>query len=237
MMNVLAYLPLILEGLWITLFVTVCGSALALVIAFILGIARVARSRWLRVPGAVLVEVFRGTSLLVLMFWLFFALPFLGVELPPLVAGILALGLNGGAYAAEIVRSTIRTRPRGQSEASLALGLSPLVTLWRILIPQSIPAMLPAFGNVLVDLLKASSLVSLVTITDLTFRAQVVRAATGETTIIFGVVLVLYFAIALLCGWLIRFLERRFDITRPVGPGSLIFRSRRALDAREKAAA
>lgn len=228
MTDVIPYLPLLLEGLWTTVVVTVAGSALALVIAAALGIARTARAAWLRWPAGFLVEVFRGTSLLVLMFWLFFALPFLGVEFPPFAAGILALGLNGGAYAAEVVRGAIKTRPRGQSEAAVALGLSPTVTLWRVLVPQAIPAMLPSLGNVLVDMLKASSLVSLVTITDLTFRAQVVRAATGETTVIFGLVLLMYYVLALACGWLVRWLERRFDVTRPVGRGSFLLRSRRA---------
>ncbi len=215
--RLLPYLPLLLQGLGVTVVVTVLGAALALLVAFGLGLARISQLRALRIAGAVVVEVFRGTSLLVLMFWLFFALPFLGLQLPPLVAGVLALGLNAGAYAAEVVRSALTTRPKGQSEACVALGLSRTETIWRILIPQSIPAMLPAFGNVLVDLLKATSLVSLVTMADLTFRAQVVRAATGETTLIFGTLLVLYYLLAILAGRFIALLERRFDLSRPVG--------------------
>lgn len=214
MTQILPYLPLLFDGLLMTVVVTVLGTTLALIIAFVLGLARVSQTRWLRAPATLLVEVFRGTSLLVLMFWFFFALPFLGIQLMPMTAAVLALGLNGGAYAAEIVRSSIAGRPEGQSEACVALGLSRRDTLWRILIPQSIPAMLPAFGNVLVDLLKATSLVSLVTITDLTFRAQMIRAATGETVAIFITILVMYFILSLLAGWLIRWLESRFDLRR-----------------------
>lgn len=233
MQAIFDYWQLLLDGLLITVVVTVFGSLLAFLIAFFVGIARVARSAWLRVPSAVIVEVFRGTSLLVLMFWLFFALPFLGIELTPIFAGVLALGLNGGAYGAEIVRTTIKGRPKGQTEAIVALGIPRTVALWRILIPQSIPAMLPPFGNILVDLLKASSLVSLVTIADLTFRAQMVRAATGETIAVFGVVLVLYFLLALLCGELVKWLERRFDLARPASKKrSLLLDSPKKVEAK-----
>lgn len=216
MQAVFDYWQLLFQGLMVTAMVTVCGAVLAFVIAFIFGVARVSRTAWLRVPAAVLIEVFRGTSLLVLMFWLFFALPFLGLELAPIFAGVLALGLNCGAYGAEVVRTTIKGRPKGQAEAIVALGIPRTPALWRILIPQSIPAMLPPFGNILVDLLKATSLVSLVTIADLTFRAQMVRAATGETLAIFAMVLVLYYVLALLCGQLVKWLEKRFALERSV---------------------
>lgn len=217
MSAIIEYWPLLFEGLLVTIQVTLLGSALAFAVAFLLGIARVASSPWLSVPAGVIVEVFRGTSLLVLLFWLFFALPFLGVELTPIAAGVLALGLNGGAYGAEIVRTSIKTRPQGQREAIIALGIPRIAALWRIVLPQSIPAMLPPFGNILVDLLKASSLVSLVTIADLTFRAQMIRAATGETIIVFAVVLLLYYGLALLCGRLIAWLEHLSRVDRPVG--------------------
>lgn len=232
MQAVIDYWQLLLQGLLITAMVTVLGAVLAFAIAFVFGVARVSRTAWLRVPSAVLVEVFRGTSLLVLMFWLFFALPFLGIQLTPIFAGVLALGLNCGAYGAEVVRTTIKGRPKGQTEAIIALGIPRTAALWRILIPQSIPAMLPPFGNILVDLLKATSLVSLVTIADLTFRAQMVRAATGQTVAIFAVVLVLYYLLALLCGQLVKWLERRFDLTRPVSKRrSLLLNSPKKVEA------
>lgn len=216
MAGIFPYSSLLGEGLLMTVLVTVLGASLALITAFTLGLARISRFRAVRIVGTVFVEVFRGTSLLVLMFWFFFALPFLGIELVPLAAGVLALGLNEGAYAAEIVRSTIQTRPKGQTEACTALGLSPRHSLWRILLPQSVPSMLPGFGNVLIDLLKNTSLVSLVTIADLTFRAQMVRATTGETTAVFLTILVLYFLLSVLTGMLMKFLERRFALTRTV---------------------
>jgi polar amino acid transport system permease protein len=212
--DVFAYAPLLLQGVLVTLLVTVLGAAVAVITAFTAGLGRLSQHRWLRWPAGVFVEVFRGTSLLVQMFWFFFALPFFGIQLAPLAAAVLALGLNEGAYAAEIVRGTISARAQGQTEACVALGMGRGLRMRRVLIPQSIPAMLPPFGNVLVDLLKNTSLVSLVTVADLTFRAQMVRNTTGKTAAVFLTILVLYFVLALLLSLLMKWLERRFALDR-----------------------
>jgi polar amino acid transport system permease protein len=212
--EVIGYAPLLLNGLLVTLLVMVLGAVVAVITAFAAGLARLSTHRWLRWPAGVFVEVFRGTSLLVQMFWFFFALPFFGIQLAPLTAAVLALGLNEGAYAAEIVRGAISSRAAGQNEACVALGMGRALRMRRVLIPQSIPAMLPSFGNVLVDLLKNTSLVSLVTVTDLTFSAQMVRNTTGKTAAVFLTILVLYFVLALLISVLMNWLERRFALDR-----------------------
>lgn len=211
---VIEFFPLLMQGLWVTIQVTFLGALLTLFVAFAAGLSGLSRHWWLRVPSSIFVEFFRGSGLLVQMFWFFYALPFLGIQLAPLVAGVLALGLNEGAYAAEVVRGTIRSRPKGQTEASVALGMSPALRMRRILIPQSIPAMLPAFGNVMVDLLKNTSLVSLVTVSDLTWRAFTARTVTGATVELFLTILVMYYLLSLLLGWLTRFLERKFALDR-----------------------
>jgi len=211
---VIEFAPLLLQGLWVTILVTVLGALLTLFVAFAAGLAGLSKHWWLRVPSSIFVEFFRGSGLLVQMFWFFYALPFLGIQLTPLMAGVLALGLNEGAYAAEVVRGTIRSRPKGQTEASIALGMSPALRMRRILIPQSIPAMLPAFGNVMVDLLKNTSLVSLVTVSDLTWRAFNARTVTGATVELFLTILVLYYVLSLLLGWLTRWLEKKYALDR-----------------------
>ena len=203
-----------MQGLGVTILVTVLGALLTLVVAFVAGLAGLSKHWWVRVPSSVFVEFFRGTGLLVQMFWFFYALPFLGIQLTPLLAGVLALGLNEGAYAAEIVRGTIRSRAKGQTEAAIALGMSPALRMRRILIPQSIPAMLPAFGNVMVDLLKNTSLVSLVTVSDLTWRAVTARTVTGATVELFLAILVMYYLLSLLLGWLTRWLEKKYALDR-----------------------
>lgn len=212
--SVLEYSGLLGQGLAITVLVTVLGIALTVAVAFAAGLAGLSRRWFLRWPSYVFVEFIRGSGLLVQMFWFFFALPFLGIQLHPILAGVLALGLNEGAYAAEIVRGTIRSRPKGQVEASIALGMSRTQRLWRILIPQSIPAMLPPFGNVMVDLLKNTSLVSLVTVSDLTWRAFNARTVTGATVELFLTILVVYYLLSLLLGRLTRVLENRFALDR-----------------------
>lgn len=206
---------LIGRGLLVTVVLTVLGIILTGIVAFLVGLARLSKHRILRWPATWFVELFRGTSLVVQLFWFFYALPYLGVYMPPMVAGVLVLGLNEGAYAAEIVRGAIRARPTGQTEAGIALGLRPVHRLWRILIPQSVPAMLPSFGNVAVDLLKNTSLVSLVTVYDLTQRAvSIQQAVGGQTVALFSTLLVLYFLMSLLMAGIMRILEARFAIDR-----------------------
>ncbi|HZI96116.1 MAG TPA: ectoine/hydroxyectoine ABC transporter permease subunit EhuC [Actinomycetales bacterium] len=206
--------PLLLQGLLVTLLVTVLGTILAVVTAFAAGLGRLSQHRFVRWPAAVFVEVFRGTSLVVQMFWFFFALPAFGIQLEPLAAAVLALGLNEGAYAAEIVRGSISSRTAGQNEACIALGMGRALRMRRILIPQSIPAMLPPFGNVMVDLLKNTSLVSLVTVSDLAFRAGFVRNQLGHTTEVFLIILVIYFVLSQVIAFFTKWLERRFALDR-----------------------
>ncbi|GLB63687.1 ectoine/hydroxyectoine ABC transporter permease subunit EhuC [Dietzia sp. NCCP-2495] len=210
---IVEYLPLIRQGFVTTVLVTVLGALLALVVAFTLGLARLSEHRWVRWPAACIVEFFRGTSLVVQLFWLFFALPFFGIQLTALFAGILALGLNEGAYASEVVRGSIAARPKGQTEAAIALNMTPAQRMRRILLPQSIPAMLPPMGNVMVDLLKNSSLVSMVTVADLTFNAGLIRSSTGETALIYAIILVLYFVLSLVISGIVAVLERTFSPT------------------------
>lgn len=211
---VIDYSGLLAQGLGVTILVTVLGIILTVLVAFAAGLAGLSQHWYFRWPSFVFVEFFRGSGLLVQMFWLFYALPFLGIQLHPLLAGVLALGLNEGAYAAEVVRGTIRSRPKGQTEAAIALGMSRTQRLWRILIPQSIPPMLPAFGNVMVDLLKNTSLVSLVTVADLTWRAFNARTVTGATVELFLTILVLYYLLALAIGRITKMLENRFALDR-----------------------
>jgi polar amino acid transport system permease protein len=206
--------PLLLRGLLVTVLVTVLGTILAAVTAFTAGLGRLSEHRFVSWPAAIFVEVFRGTSLVVQLFWLFFALPAFGIQLAPLTAAVLALGLNEGAYAAEIVRGTISSRAAGQNEACVALGMGRALRLRRVLIPQSIPAMLPPFGNVMVDLLKNTSLVSLVTVSDLTFRAGFVRNAMGQTTAVYVIILVIYFVLSQAISAFSKWMERRFALDR-----------------------
>lgn len=211
-------LPL-LRGLAITVELALGATVLAVVIALLAGLARISRHRALAWPAAVYVEVFRGTSALVQLFWFFFVLPFFGIRLSAFSAGTLVLALNTGAYGAEVVRGAVLAVPRGQLDAAMALNLSRLQTLWRIVLPQAFPAMLPPAGNLAIELMKNSALVSLITITDLTFAAQLLRAESLRSGEIFGLVLVLYFVVALCITAGVRFLEGR--VSRGLERGGL----------------
>jgi len=199
----------LLRGLAVTLELTAAAAALALPIALAAGLARGSGRRWLRWPAAAYVEIFRGTSALVQLFWFYFVLPFFGLALTPFAAGVTVLALNTGAYGSEVVRGAIAAVPRGQREAAAALNFTPTRTLWRILVPQALPAMLPPAGNLAIELLKNTALVSLITINELTFSAQLLRAESLRTAEIFATVLALYFAAALAITAGMRFIECR----------------------------
>lgn len=203
------YLWLILEGAWITVQLTVYGCALALVAAFVAGLARLSRLRAIRVLAVVYIEFFRGTSIFVQLFWAYYVLPLVGLTLTPLQAGVLALGLNVGAYGAEVVRGAVRSIGRDQREACVALNLTRIQAMRHILLPQAIVVMLPTFCNNAIELMKATAIVSLISLGDMTFQAQVVRAQTGDTLMPFLTILVLYFALASLISAGVRTIERR----------------------------
>ncbi len=202
-------LPPLLRGAEITAQITLASTLLGALFAFAAGIGKLSRHRALRWPAVGYIEVFRGTSLLVQLFWLFFALPIIGISLSPLSAGILGLSLNIGAYGAEVVRGALQATARGQREAARALNFTPRQTLWRILLPQALPEMMPPFGNLAVQNLKDSALVSLITLADLTYQAQNLRNITLQTVPILTATLLLYFAMALVLTAAMRWLERR----------------------------
>lgn len=204
--------PPLLEGLAVTLEIMAGAVVLAVPLALVAGVGRLSTVRPVRWLASIYVEVFRGTSALVQLFWFYFVLPLFGVQLPAMLVGIVVLALNAGAYGAEVVRGAIRAVPPGQREAGVALNLTRGQIMRRIVVPQAIPAMLPPAGNLLIELLKNTALVSLITITDLTFRGQLLRSETLRTTEIFTLMLSLYFAVALLITAGVRLLERRVRV-------------------------
>jgi polar amino acid transport system permease protein len=208
MEQILDLLPSLLRGTVVTIELALASTVLGGILSFAGGIGKLSGNPLVRWLAIVYVEIFRGTSLLVQMFWLFFALPLMGVSLSPMLAGILALSLNIGAYGAEVVRGAIGSVAKGQYEAAVALNFSKRYTLWHVVLPQALVEMMPPFGNLVVQNLKDTALVSLITLTDLTFRAQNLRNLTLESTPIYTVTLLIYFALALVFIALMRWLER-----------------------------
>jgi polar amino acid transport system permease protein len=216
------WMPLLLKGAWMTVQITVFGCVLAVLFAFIAAFGKMSTTtltlplagrtftlrpaRWLAIAY---IEVFRGTSLLVQLFWLFFLLPLWGITFDPFTTGILAMGLNVGAYGAEVVRGAIQAVPRGQWEASVALNMGHWTMMRRIIVPQALLAMIPPWGNLFIELLKGTALVSLITITDLTFAAYQLNQTALRSVEIFSLVLVMYFFLSQAIAWLTHSAERR----------------------------
>lgn len=205
----LNYLGLLSVGLGPTCAVFAGAIGFAVAVALLLGAGLTAPWRCLRWPAAIVVETVRGTSAIVQLFWVFFALPLFGISIPPLLAGMVVLGVNTGAYGAEVVRGALSAVERGQRDAAAALSLSRMTIWWRVILPQAIPRMLPPFGNLAVELLKNTALVSLVNLADLTFRARTMREATLDDGLILLMTLGMYAALALVVVKGMKLLERR----------------------------
>ncbi len=199
----------LLSGLWVTVYMTLLSAALAVVVAFALGLLARMEHLLPRTIARIVIEFFRGTSLLVQLFWLFFALPLLGYRLDPVTVGVLAFGLNFGAYGAEVVRGSINAVPKAQWEGAIALSLSPFQRMRRVILPQAYPLMIPPFNNLLIQLIKSTPLLFVITLTDLTTVADLYRASEGNEAFIFGLLLVVYFLLAYVATLFMHLLEAR----------------------------
>lgn len=199
-----------------TLKITVLAEVLVLVMSFVIALMRLSPWRLLRWVATLYVEVLRGISALVLLFYLFFILPLFGISLSPMTTGVIGLGLTFSAYGSEIVRSALVNVSQGQRDALRALDFGPVIALRRIILPQALPVMLPPLGNQLVELMKTTSLVSLITLTDLTFSGGQLITTLGQQTLIWCLVLVCYFIMAWPLTRLVRRYERHLTAWRQV---------------------
>ncbi|MEV7993169.1 ectoine/hydroxyectoine ABC transporter permease subunit EhuC [Streptomyces sp. NPDC086077] len=201
---------LVLQGIWVTIQLLVLSTLLATAVSFAVGMARTHRLRIVRFLAGLYTEVFRGTSALVMIFWVFFVLPpAFGWQLVPLWAGTLALGLTYGAYGSEIVRGALNAVDPAQREGGIALSFTPWQRMRLILLPQAVPEMIPPFCNLLIELLKGTALVSIMGMGDLAFSGNLVRLALQESAEIYTYILLIYFVIAFLLTRMMRGLEKK----------------------------
>lgn len=208
-------LPQLWQGAKVTFQLTLVSAFFAFIFSFVAGFGRMSSNAPVRWLSGFVVEVVRGTSLLVQLFWLFYALPLFGLRLPAFTAGVIALALNYGAYGSEIVRGAVQSIPKGQTEAGIALNMTPWQRLRRVILPQAFLVMLPGFGNLVIELLKGTALVSLITISDLTFRGQMLNTTTARTIEIYSLLLIMYFLMAYPLTLAVRWFERRMSVWRP----------------------
>lgn len=204
----------LLKGLGTTLATVVAATLLALVLAFLVGILRTTRWKILNAILTIYVEVFRGSSVLVQLFWIYFVFPFFNIKLSAYVTAVLAIGLNYGAYGSEVVRSAIRSVPKTQLEACAALNMNGFLSMRRVVLPQAVVVMMPSFGNLQIELIKATSLVSMVTLSDLTYYATVLNNRTMQTTTIYLALLIIYYLVTRPFAFGTKKLEKKLSIWR-----------------------
>ena len=216
MNEVLYFYPILIKGTITTIELTVLGAILALVISFIVGISRISSFKSIRVVAIIYLEFFRGSSALVQMFFIYFVLPMWGIYFDALTAGVIACGCNVGAYGSEVVRSAILAVDKDQHEAAKALNYSNYEKYRYVIIPQAIPIMIPTFGNLLIELLKLTAVCSLITISDLTFMAHIIRVQTALTLEPFLIILVIYFIIASVLVKIVDLIAKKFSKGRNI---------------------
>ncbi|MBM7599802.1 polar amino acid transport system permease protein [Virgibacillus halotolerans] len=209
--NIIEIFPVLAKGINVTITVLIASAIFGYLMAFIAGLCRLSNNIILRGVTTFYVEIFRGTSLIVQLFWLFYALPILfGINLGnEFWAGSLAIGLNYGAYMSEVVRSSILSVAKGQSEAATALNMSRFQRMRLVIFPQAVRMMLPEFGNYLIQMLKATSLVSLISMHDILYHGDLLRysnIAMGGS--VYFYVLVFFFILALPLIFLTRKMEK-----------------------------
>ncbi len=202
-------LPALLVGALVTLRVTALSIAVGLVIGLGVGLARVWPNSFLRNVSSAYIELIRGTPLLVQIFLVYFGLPALGLNLDPFVAGVLAMGINSGAYVGEIVRGGIESIAQGQMEAALSLGMSWWQSMYYVILPQALFRILPPLGNEFIALLKDSSLVSTIAIAELTRTGQIIITRTFKSFEIWVGVALFYFVMTYAISRVVRYSEKR----------------------------
>ncbi len=201
--------PLILTGAGVTVVVSVASIILASGLALLGALGRLSRSPVFNGIASLYVSLVRGTPLIVQVYFIFFALPQIGLVLPAIPSGILALGFNYGAYMTEIFRAGIQAVPRGQQEAASALGMPERMVFRRIVLPQAFRIVTPAIGNEFIAMIKDSSLVSFITVQELFWYARTRGTVEARTLQAMAIAAAFYWALTILFSFFQERLERR----------------------------
>ncbi|MFT4064467.1 ectoine/hydroxyectoine ABC transporter permease subunit EhuD [Paraburkholderia sp.] len=203
-------LPILLQGLKITVLATLLGAVVAAVIGLVIAILRLAPNRAVSRGTAAIASFIRGTPLLVQLYFVFYVLPDIGIRMPALAAGVLAIGVHYATYAAEVYRAGIESIPRGQWEAAKACNLSPAQTWQHVILPEAVPPMLPALANYLISMFKETPLLSAITVLELMNQAKIIANTDYRYLEPMTLVGVLFLGISLIAVVCVRLLERRF---------------------------
>lgn len=206
-------LPLLLQGLLMTLKLTTLAVLFGSLIGSIVGVAKVVPNKLIRTVASIYVDFIRGTPLLVQIFILYYGVQALiGHSVDAYTAGLIALSINSGAYIAEIVRAGIQSIDKGQTEAARSLGLTYMQSMMRIIFPQALRRIIPPLGNEYIAMLKDSSLVSVIAIEELLRVGQLLVTRTFRAFEVYIVVALLYLCLTLLISQIVKFAERRLKV-------------------------
>jgi len=203
--------PLALETIRGTVPLALVTFVLGLVIALGIALMRLYGNRLVAAIARFYISVVRGTPLLVQLFVIFYGLPAIGVVLPPWPSAVIALSVNVGGYAAEIIRASILSVPRGQWEAGHTIGMSRAMTLRRVIVPQAARVSVPPLSNTFISLVKDTSLTSTILVTELFRQSQQIAAVTGEFMLLYLEAALIYWLVCLVLSFAQTRLERRLD--------------------------
>lgn len=208
-------IPILLVGIKLTIFITLLGLILGFTMGTLAGLAKSSKKKFLHRLAGIYIESIRGTPLMVQVLFLYFGLPLAtGFRIPPLVAGIVAIGLNSGAYIAEIVRGAIQSIDRGQTEAGRSIGLSHTQTLLFVIWPQAFIRMIPPLGNQFIISLKDTSLLVVIGVGELTRQGQEIIATNFRAFEVWLTVAIMYFVLTMSIAKLLQYFERRLKIIK-----------------------
>ncbi|MBK0328108.1 amino acid ABC transporter permease [Rhodobacteraceae bacterium F11138] len=209
---VLPYVPLLLEAALFVLQITVCVVLLSWVVGLVVALCRASGVKLLEWPARFFIWFIRGTPALVQIFIIYFGLPQFGIKMSPFVAGTLALALNGGSYVAEIIRGGLIGIPNGQRESALALGLSRATAMRRVILPQVVRVIIPPISNEIASSLKNTSLLSTITLMELTLQTEVIVASTFRPFEFYIFTALIYLLMTTTCIYGLQIMERRFAV-------------------------
>ncbi len=204
------FLPILLKGCAVTFQLTLAALVLSTLLGFVWVLLRLSPYAALRWPAITLITVIRGIPIIVQLFYMYFVLPDLGIQLSAFQAGFIGLGIAYSSYQAENFRAGIQAVDHGQIEAAQSLGMRPALVMRRVVLPQAIRVFLPPYGNTMIMMLKDSSIASAITVAELTRGGQLIAASTFKNMTVFTLVALLYLTMSLPLTFFAHWLERRF---------------------------
>jgi polar amino acid transport system permease protein len=203
------YFPILLQGAWLTILVTLGSLALSTVLGMVWAVMRVSGIRWLAIVAVTTVNLLRGIPIIVLLFFLYFVMPDFGLSLSAVQAAILGLGIAYSAYQSENFRAGIEAVDHGQVEAARALGMGWPLMMRRVVLPQAVKIVLPPYGNIMIMMLKDSSQASTITVAELALQGKLIATSTFQNATVFSMVAVMYLVMCVPLILFVRHLEKR----------------------------